>query len=335
MNRWYRLYGPVLFDLNGNNNMRKGRYSPMGVGKGGFTLIELLVVIAVIALLMSILMPALNMAREQGRRVVCASNEKFTGMGMMLYSSENDGKFPSNTYSNWANELSMFATDQIVGETPHGKENGTKGDKHTLYCPSIKQPSAPGADHPAGWQFSLAWAKGPPWVWQDETGLTVQQKQSYFRIVWYFWLLDKVTPDGTPNNLFEIEGYPAKGWVHSSDRCRRYRENQLTPIKLPANTELITDETLSDAPSCADPDTSEWGGVALDGGYPTQGFAHWTGHLRSGRPSGSNVFFLDGHREWRPFQDGRPSSADPAAYGYDEVLKRGKGPAASWPYFWW
>jgi len=44
----------------------------------GFTLIELLVVIAVIAVLMAIIMPALNRAREQGKRACCLSNLKAT-----------------------------------------------------------------------------------------------------------------------------------------------------------------------------------------------------------------------------------------------------------------
>jgi len=307
----------------------------MHARRHGFTLIELLVVISVIALLMSILMPALSRAREQARRMACAGNQRSTGMAMLMYASENDGKFPPNTYSNWANELSMFTTDQIVGLTPHGRGNGTKGDKHTLYCPSIKHSNAPGADHPAGWQFSLAWGKGPPWEWQDETGLTKEQRMGYFRIVWYFWLLDKLTPGGTPNNLFEIEGYPSKGWIHSTSRYRRYREKDLSPLHHPAQFEFITDETLSDAPSGADPASSEWGGPPIDGGYPSKGFAHYTGHMRGGVPAGSNIFHLDGHREWRPFQDGKADSVDPAAYGYDEVLKRGKGAPASWPYFWW
>jgi prepilin-type N-terminal cleavage/methylation domain-containing protein/prepilin-type processing-associated H-X9-DG protein len=59
--------------------------------KVGFTLVELLVVISIIALLLSILMPALNKVRESGRRVVCASNIKQIGFGLMLYAQDNKG----------------------------------------------------------------------------------------------------------------------------------------------------------------------------------------------------------------------------------------------------
>jgi prepilin-type N-terminal cleavage/methylation domain-containing protein/prepilin-type processing-associated H-X9-DG protein len=58
----------------------------------GFTLIELLVVIAIIAILMSILMPTLNRAREQGRRAACFSNLKQLQLAWSLYADENDEK---------------------------------------------------------------------------------------------------------------------------------------------------------------------------------------------------------------------------------------------------
>lgn len=56
----------------------------------GFTLVELLVVIAIIAMLLSILVPALGKAREQGRRIVCANNQKTMGVGDRIYSQESD-----------------------------------------------------------------------------------------------------------------------------------------------------------------------------------------------------------------------------------------------------
>ena len=59
-----------------------------------FTLIELLVVIAIIALLMSILMPSLKLAKEQGQRTLCLFNVKSLTLAWMLYAQENDEKIP-------------------------------------------------------------------------------------------------------------------------------------------------------------------------------------------------------------------------------------------------
>jgi len=77
------------------------------VGEGGsvegFTLIELLVVIAIIALLMAVLLPALNRAREQGKRAVCLNHIKQLQAAWYMYCDENSEKIPvGDVWFSWS-----------------------------------------------------------------------------------------------------------------------------------------------------------------------------------------------------------------------------------------
>ena len=60
----------------------------------GFTLIELLVVIAIIALLLAILMPSLQAVKKQAQLVICKSNLRQWSLTWVLFTQDNNGKFP-------------------------------------------------------------------------------------------------------------------------------------------------------------------------------------------------------------------------------------------------
>ena len=72
------------------------------LGRRGFTLIELLVVIAIIAILAAILLPVLSAAQARARKITCVNNNHEIAAAILMYVSDNNGRFPPLNEKNYA-----------------------------------------------------------------------------------------------------------------------------------------------------------------------------------------------------------------------------------------
>lgn len=142
----------------------------------GFTLVELLVVIGIIAILISILLPSLNRAREAAKIVQCANNMRQVGLAFQMYASQQNGWLPpamSSVYRSTAAYMpdgnasttwvDLLLNTKNLSASPGRFTNSSYPwlDKYSvavLECPNIDQNpwySQPGNDYLTTWSYAV------------------------------------------------------------------------------------------------------------------------------------------------------------------------------------
>jgi prepilin-type N-terminal cleavage/methylation domain-containing protein/prepilin-type processing-associated H-X9-DG protein len=170
----------------------QNKSSRVSSGRVGFTLVELLVVIGIIAVLISILLPSLNAAREQGRTVKCLSNMRQLNLGTIMYVQANkDGIYPSEietvnggTYAAGRFWMNFLSDGKYI--------KATNGDNTAFTCASAST--------------ERNWTDSNPWIYNDAADIQRNGRQDRGSMK-----VDTAETSATGGNLSNITSYAVNG----------------------------------------------------------------------------------------------------------------------------
>lgn len=175
----------------------KRKNIPSRVGRG-FTLIELLVVIAIISLLVSILLPSLQKAKEAARAVACIANLRNIGSGFTFYCEDSEGVLPAPIPTDSSgNTMFNYIWDVVIGgtylEAPYPETAPSPVTKGVFVCPSdtITRWSMAGYVHHPKSYGMLVW-KRPGWSWAYANGKFQLDEfrhpsDQFLLTEWHYW----------------------------------------------------------------------------------------------------------------------------------------------------
>ena len=275
----------------------------------GFTLVELLVVIGIIALLISILLPSLNQARQSANSVKCLSNNRSFGQATLQFAADRQGRMIDSEM-----RRSFFPTGNGQGSIPKifselGYLN-LQEDPEIIFCPSAAEPgprinATPNLLHgtvSSHWRRDFT-ADGRGFDPANPAGNPTFSEGSYGVNGWL--LYTKQTPgSGTFTSGHIIRDLKVTGTARDDvkdllffGRITRATEPVDTPILSDAVwSEAFAFEGLPGAPTLKSPDEQNpWPNAA---GENITGLDHQLNRYVIARHNGGvNMVFVDGHAE--------------------------------------
>ena len=121
-------------------------------GRAGFTLIELLVVIAIIALLVSLLVPTLRLARQRALRVVCMTDLRALCQASALYLEDHDDYWIQNEFPHDVEVVTLNAHSDYLGGFPELAPDSDKSEvPDVFWCPVTPESDRRGEIPSSGW----------------------------------------------------------------------------------------------------------------------------------------------------------------------------------------